>query len=84
MKLLISTLLVLGTFAVSPVLAVDNSISPLCVSGSEYTRAGGFCDAVAGNKTMLPQNSSDGCYNGEVANPNAPPKCIPEDGGHPA
>lgn len=51
MKLLISTILVLGPLmTATPSFAVDNTISPLCRSenaGNTYQRPGGFCDAVA-------------------------------------
>ena len=55
MKLLISTLVVLGSLAVAtPTFAVDNSISKLCRDGApeSYSRPGGYCDAVASNKSL--------------------------------
>jgi hypothetical protein len=46
--------------AATPTFAVDNSISPLCDGAPEhaaYARPGGFCDAVASDKTLLPAGS---------------------------
>lgn len=45
---------------VTPAFAVDKSISAFCgpdYAGTGYQRPGGFCDAVANNKTMLPWSS---------------------------
>ncbi len=70
MKLLISTLLALGTLTMaSPVLAVDNSISALCradAAGNTYQRPGGFCDAVASNKSLAPTGSASNCPGGMI------------------
>jgi len=64
----------------SPSLAVDNSISALCRAGApeSYSRPGGFCEAVANNKTMLPPGTPFSCPVGYEPNPTPPPKCIPE------
>ena len=58
MKLLISTLVVLAPLMASPAFAVDNSISKLCRDGApeSYSRPGGYCDAVANNKSMATGN----------------------------
>ena len=56
-------LMVAAFTASAPTFAVDNTITPLCRAenaGNTYQRPGGFCDAVANNKTMLPW-SSNGC-----------------------
>lgn len=54
--------------SVAPTFAVDNTISKYCradQAGNTYQRPGGFCDAVANNKTMLPR-ASGGCPVGYV------------------
>lgn len=60
--------------------AVDNSISTLCQPGADesYSRPGGFCEAVAVNKSMVsgPGNGTY-CPGGYEPNPAPPPKCIP-------
>lgn len=58
--------------------AVDNSISTLCQPGADesYSRPGGFCEAVAVNKSMV-SGPGSGCPAGTMPNPAPPPKCIP-------
>ena len=54
----------------SPAIAVDNSISAYCgadYAGSAYQRPGGFCDAVASNRTMLPDGRPIQCPEGFIA-----------------
>lgn len=54
----------------APSMAVDNSISAYCgadYAGSAYQRPGGFCDAVANNKTMLPDGRPIQCPEGFIA-----------------
>jgi len=60
MKLLLSTLFVVGTVGLSPAaFAVDNSISKLCRAGApaEYSRPGGYCEQVASNKSLTATGS---------------------------
>jgi hypothetical protein len=57
MKLLLSTLFVVGTLGFAPAaFAVDKSIDPLCrAGGSEAAqRPGGYCDQIASNKSLVP------------------------------
>lgn len=66
MKLLLSTLAVIGMTAIAPpAFAVDSSISALCRAGADdaYSRPGGFCDQVASNASLLDSKGSE-CHDG--------------------
>lgn len=61
--------LLLSTAGASPVLAVDNSITPICradAAGNTYQRPGGFCEAVASNKSMVDSVSTPACPVGYI------------------
>ena len=80
MKLLISTLLVLAPLSfATPVFAVDNSISALCRAGAPeaYSRPGGFCEAVANNKSMVTKSGSAGKCPANTVSSHEPPGCFP-------
>jgi hypothetical protein len=79
---LVAALCMLTIAVATPAVAVDNSISALCRAdnaGSTYQRPGGFCEAVAVNKSMVGQSGDKrpDCAAGEELNPAPPPKCIP-------
>lgn len=64
MKLLLSTLFVVGAIGFAPAaFAVDNSIDQLCRAGApaSYSRPGGYCEQVASNKSLLPLGNGKWC-----------------------
>ena len=74
---LITSILAVLTFAVPAAFAVDNSISSLCDAGAPaaYSRAGGYCDQVASNKS-LNTGGSFSCPEGTIQI--GPRECICE------
>ena len=67
------------SFAIAtPAMAVDNDISALCradAAGNSYQRAGGFCDQVASNKSLVGTHAAH-CPFGYELNNASPPKCV--------
>ena len=62
--LLAAAVAMLAMTATVPAFAVDKSIDDLCTAthaGSGYQRAGGYCDQVASNKSIVATGSPRGC-----------------------
>lgn len=67
----------------TPVLAVDNSISSYCTAayaGTGYQRAGGWCEQIAANKSIVATGGGSllSCAEGYHNVPNDGLGCIPE------
>lgn len=75
----LAAVMFLALNSVVPTFAVDKTISPLCRVGADtrYSRAGGFCEQVAANVSIVATGDARHCPAGYVPNPDQSETCIP-------